>query len=345
VTACPSDDELLDYVGRTLVAPRRAAVELHLAACAMCPAVVAAAANELHGGAVDPATAEGRPDVSALQPGDKLGRYEIVELLGRGGMGVVYGAHDPRLDRRVALKLLRPDRRIAALEDRFVREGQAMARLSHANIVALHDVGVIDGGIFLAMEYVEGGTLGAWLAAAPRPWREVLAAYLEAGRGLAAAHRAGIVHRDFKPDNVLVARDGRVRVTDFGLARLGDPLPGHRRISTTAPGSLLGTPAFMAPEQLRGDTATAAADQFAFASAVYQALVGQSPFAGGDFDTLRAAVLAGRYRVPPCSSIPAHIHVALRRALEREPAARYPDMDELLVALVTDPLRRTTVVA
>jgi predicted Ser/Thr protein kinase len=372
--ACPSDDELLAYVSRSLSGERRVPVERHLAVCESCPAIVAAAAEELHESGAGVAASPEDPPREAepshrhvLEAGARLGRYVILELLGRGAMGVVYAAYDPQLDRRVALKLLRADRRVAALEERFLREGQTMARLSHENLVSVHDVGMIDGGIFLAMEYVEGQTLRAWLAAEERPWTEILAAYLAAGRGLAAAHRSGVVHRDFKPDNVLVARDGRVRVTDFGLARLAGSaeaedappeatrpltmtatgaLPGTpafrapEQLVMTATGALLGTPAFMAPEQLLGETATAAADQFAFASALYQALFQQHPFPGDDFEALRAAVLAGALREPPRGSVPAHVRRALRRALSRAPEDRFASMTELEAALADDPRRR-----
>lgn len=353
VEPCPSDDELWAYASRSLSGERLLPIERHLAVCESCPAVVAAAADELHtteGGEAAPPEAEHR---HLLDVGAKIGRYVILELLGRGAMGVVYTAYDPELDRRVALKLLRPDRRVAALEERFLREGQTMARLSHPNVVAVHDVGALGGSVFLAMEHVEGETLRAWLAAKPRPWSEILAAHVDAGRGLAAAHKAGVVHRDFKPDNVLVSRDGRIRVTDFGLARLGegDEPPGgaeadpgsadvSRWLSMTATGALLGTPAFMAPEQMLGETATAAADQFAFASALYQALFGQHPFPGDGFDALRAAVIAGEYREPPRSGVPAHVRRALRRALSRAPADRFGSMPELLTALTVDPRRR-----
>lgn len=355
--ACPSDDDLLAYVGRTLEPSRRSMIETHLASCESCPAVAAAAARELHtsdaGDGIPTADEGGGGPVVILPAGAKLGRYVILDLLGRGSMGVVYGAYDPQLDRKVALKVVRPDRQHTALAERFVREGQTMARLSHPNVVAVHDVGVLDGGIFLAMEHVQGVTLRQWLAASPRTWRAILAAYLDAGRGLAAAHHAGVVHRDFKPENVLVGSDGRVRVTDFGLARFGDAddEPGTTRgdeptpISMTQTGAVLGTPAFMAPEQLRGESVTAAADQFSFSSALYQALYAQQPFAGENFAALRVAVLAGELREPPRSSVPAHIRRALRRGLAHEAAQRFPSMTELLAAIEADPRRRMVRVA
>ncbi|MBL9016965.1 MAG: protein kinase, partial [Myxococcales bacterium] len=350
---CPKDDELLAYVRRSLTGALRDAIDQHLSTCSSCPAVVAAAAEELHTSEGGDATApddDRSSESSAAQnrrAGEKLGRYVILELLGRGAMGIVYAAYDPQLDRRVALKLMRPDRRRTSLAERFLREGQSMARLSHPNVVAVHDVGVLDDGIFLAMEYVAGRTLQRWLVAETRSWREILAAFIAAGNGLAAAHRAGIVHRDFKPDNVLVGGDGTVRVTDFGLARLGESTDvgsdgdgEARATSITQAGGVLGTPAYMAPEQFRGETATPAADQFAFASALYLALYGQHPFSDAGFDDLRRAVLAGEQREPPRSPVPAHVRRALRRALSTSPTDRFASVEDLLVALRADPARR-----
>ncbi|MFY0533529.1 serine/threonine-protein kinase [Nannocystis pusilla] len=248
-----------------------------------------------------------------LQPGARLGRYVVMSLLGAGGMGVVYAAHDPELGRPVALKLLRPHpagpRR--ELEDRLRREAQAMARLSHPNVAAVHDVGQIGGRIFIAMELIRGQTLAAWLRAAPRARRDVLARFLLAGRGLAAAHAAGLVHRDFKPENVLVGDDGQVRVVDFGLARASgdEPLsitaqsgPGSEQLADlTATGAVLGTPIYMAPEQHEGRPAEARSDQFSFCVALYTALYGQRPFAGDTVESLALAVRDGRLSPRPAA--------------------------------------------
>jgi serine/threonine protein kinase len=185
------------------------------------------------------------------QPGESIGRYAIKRVVGVGGMGVVYEAHDKTLDRCVAIKLLRPD----LLEGpSLLAEAQAMARLQHPNIVAVHDAGIANGQLYVCMEYVAGTTLRAWRTAAPRDWRSIARVYLAAGEGLAYVHRAGLVHLDFKPDNVLVDRDGRVRVTDFGLAHI----VGAR------PRAIVGTPAYMAPEQRSGRPTDARCDQYAF---------------------------------------------------------------------------------
>ena len=156
-----------------------------------------------------------------LGTGARIGRYVIIEQVGTGAMGVVYGAYDPELDRKIALKLLKPGqgREGHGASARLLREAKAIARLPHPNVVAVHDVGVLEDQVFLAMEFVAGGTIKSWLDEKPRSWREILDVFIAAGRGLAAAHAAGLVHRDFKPDNVLLDKEGRPRVVDFGLAR------------------------------------------------------------------------------------------------------------------------------
>ncbi|RKG95115.1 serine/threonine-protein kinase [Corallococcus sp. CA053C] len=235
-----------------------------------------------------------------VPPVPQVGRYLLLRRLGQGGMGVVYAAYDPDLDRKVALKLLHPNAQGNAEEarSRLLREAQAMARVSHPNVIPVFDVGMWGDQVFVAMELVDGGTLGTWLKAAKRPWREVLERYLAAGRGLQAAHDAGLVHRDFKPANVLVSRAGRVYVTDFGLARqvgdtsveAGSPeeaevLQGadRRMLETTLTeaGLLVGTPNYMSPEQFRGTALDARTDQFSFCAALYGALFGTRPFDPG----------------------------------------------------------------
>ena len=195
----------------------------------------------------------------------RVGRYIVTERVGAGGMGVVYAAYDPQLDRKVALKLLLEETGDAERRARLQREARTMARLSDPHVVAVYDAGEHDGRVFVAMEFVKGQTLREWLAARARPWREVLSTYVLAARGLAAAHSAGIVHRDFKPENVLIDESGRVKVTDFGLARTrrvahddrvsavidAGGLAGGSEL-TTRDGAILGTPVYMAPEQMMG---------------------------------------------------------------------------------------------
>ncbi|HRI49207.1 MAG TPA: serine/threonine-protein kinase [Pseudomonadota bacterium] len=281
----------------------------------------------------------------------RIGRYAVLRPLGEGGMGVVYAAYDEELDRKVAVKLLRSVAPPGAeRRARLIREAQALARVSHPNVVSVYEVGEADGQVFIAMEFIDGATLTAWQASGPS-WDEVLQMYRAAGEGLDAAHRAGLVHRDFKPDNVLVGKDGRARVADFGLARglrseesLPAALPGTpdrpALVSLTLQGAILGTPAYMSPEQHRGETADSRSDQWSFCAALYAALYGMAPFAGDTLAALSANVQAGRLRPAPAgSTVPARINAALRRGLAAAPEERYAAMAELLSALVVDPQR------
>jgi len=281
------------------------------------------------------------PDDVLVDARGRVGRYVMLARLGAGGMGVVYAAYDPDLDRRVAIKLMRAPHHGDA---RLLREAKAMARLQHPNVITIYDVGVHEGQVFVAMDIIDGTTLRGWLAE-PRPWREVLAAFTKAGQGLAAAHHAGIVHRDFKLDNVLVARDGRVLVTDFGLARVdvADEPSAEREVSLppvtpatalTVTGSLLGTPAYMAPEQHRGARVDARSDQFSFCVALYEALCREHPFAAPwTVETAMRAMEADRLRVPRTRRMPARVLRALRRGLRYDPAERWPSMDALLAVV------------
>ncbi|HEY4244512.1 MAG TPA: serine/threonine-protein kinase [Kofleriaceae bacterium] len=283
-----------------------------------------------------------------------IGRYVIARVLGAGGMGIVYAAHDPELDRTVAVKVLRGAGN-AAMQERLRREAQAMAQIAHPHVVPVHDVGVVDEQLFVVMEYVEGETLAHWCEQHPAP-REILRAYREAARGLAAAHAAGIVHRDFKPENALVGADGRVRVADFGLARtsgevdltaLGalpvSPDGPTAAASLTQTGMVLGTPYYLAPELYEGADADARSDQFSFCVALFTALCGARPFAGDTLEQLRASVTAGELH-EPSRRLPRRIRAALRRGLSRDPAARFPSMMDL-VAILAPPARRWPYVA
>ncbi|MCY1071510.1 serine/threonine-protein kinase [Nannocystis sp. RBIL2] len=282
----------------------------------------------------------------------QIGRFQILSLVGRGGMGVVYAAYDDLLDRKVAVKVLLADtaRDPALARSRLMREAQAMARLSHANIVTVHEVGQDDGQVFVAMEFVRGTTLEAW-ARQDRPWREVVATFVRAGRGLEAAHRAGFIHRDFKPANVMVGDDGTVKVLDFGLARAADDLErapsdlphyvaqaDSHLTPLTRTGAVLGTPAYMSPEAHRGEPSTAASDQFSFCVSLYQCLYGAPPFDTTSLATLLADPRRGAVAPPPAGTpVPARVYRAIRRGLSLAPEDRFPSMTALLAALEHDP--------
>ncbi|MFV8752798.1 tetratricopeptide repeat protein [Nannocystaceae bacterium ST9] len=295
-----------------------------------------------------------------IERGTSLGRYVVLQQLGRGGMGVVYAAFDPQLDRKVALKLLhaQPNDGLETSDGRprLLREAQALAKLAHPNVITIHDVGTVDGAVFIAMEFIEGQTLGDWIGAR-RSWREVVAMFVAAGRGIAAAHRAGIVHRDFKPDNVMIGKDGRPRVLDFGLARAADlgevaraPIDPTLDVSLlrsstldtklTMTGAMMGTPAYMAPEQHFGRAVDERSDQFAFCVSLYEALYAERPFAGDNLAALSVSVTAGEVREPPASAaVPGWLRKVVLRGLAVEPAARWPSMDALLRELDRDPTR------
>jgi len=302
--------------------------------------------------------------------GEMLGRYLILGQLGRGGMGAVYAAYDPELDRRVAIKVVEtPDPSHATqLQSRLLREAQAMARVSHPNVVPIHDVGTTKDGVFMAMELVEGQTLRGWLSESKRSSREILRAFIDAGRGLQAAHGAGLVHRDFKPDNVLIARvDGRVMVTDFGLARLAaTDLPAYRpsgvkaapprddpdgpaprtnsssgilSVELTRAGVVMGTPNYMSVEQYRGQTADERSDQFSFCAALYWALFKQRPFEPQQMQGFVAEDLPGAPSpvrpAPSVRGVPARVRRAIDRGMSLEPSQRFPSMALLLRELET----------
>ena len=281
-----------------------------------------------------------------LPRGAAVGRYLVLERIGAGGMGVVYTAYDPHLDRRIALKLVHSRRGNSAA--RLLREARLMAQVSHPDVISVYDVGLLGEQVFIAMEYVEGKTLKAWLKERPRSPAEVVSLFVRAGRGLAAAHAAEVVHRDFKPDNVLVGSDGRVRVTDFGVARLAFdedtapmPAPDPPLYGDTTSGAMVGSPRYMAPEQIDGKDADARSDVFSFSVALYEALYGETPFAGDDLFQRRAAIAAGTVREPPKgSAVPGWLRRAVLGGLRADPAQRYGSMEEMLAALSRDPARQ-----
>lgn len=282
-----------------------------------------------------------------------IGRYTFLKELGQGGMGVVCMAYDPKLDRKVAIKLTRSIAN-ASVEGRgrILREAQAMARLSHPNVVQVYEVGELREQLFVAMEYIDGVDLSEWLAAERRSWREVQRVFLAAGRGLAAAHAAGLVHRDFKPANVFIGADGRVLVGDFGLARAIeseealalrpgdvdlDAMGSELATPLTATGMILGTPAYMAPECFERNASDASADIFAFSVALFEALHGVRPFGGPDVASLVLAVLHEEPKVPARSEVPGWLQRVALRGLKKRPEERWRSMDALLAALAFDP--------
>ncbi|MCH9683962.1 MAG: serine/threonine-protein kinase [Deltaproteobacteria bacterium] len=302
--------------------------------------------------------------IARLDPGARLGRYHILEVIGEGGMGVVYAAYDADLDRKVALKVLHErgptDGRA---QRRLLREAQAMARLSHPNVITVHEAGAVDGQVFISMEFLDGGTLSRWLKAKEPERDRVLAMFRDVGRGLAAAHAVGLVHRDVKPDNVLIGINERPRVTDFGLARLADDdlsgvsdsvsgltdpeggiPPRIRRLpldaTLTRTGALVGTPAYMAPEQFRREPTTPASDQFSFCVALHEALWGSRPFTGRTLGQLAENVLAGTITEPTRDvSVPRWLRQLVWRGLSLEPEDRWPSMDALVERLRAGPRR------
>jgi len=305
-----------------------------------------------------PASPPAEAPEAGLGRGESVGRYVIMDEIGAGGMGVVYRAYDPDLHRRVAIKLLRSGTGTFG-SARMLREAQAMAQLGHPNVVAIHDVGTVGQHVYIAMEYVDGRTLTRWQEK-KRPWPEVLEAYTQAGRGLMAAHAQELVHRDFKPDNVMIDDARRVRVMDFGLARVwgvrgpehtpglveddGFTIPEDTPLNSqlTRDGAVMGTPSYMAPEQFAGQPSDERTDQFSFCIALWEALHGARPFAGDHITDLCLAVTEGRVRDPAPSELPSGIDKALRRGLCPDPNDRWPTLEDLLAELGRhlDPPRR-----
>jgi len=310
-----------------------------------------------------------------IERGSKIGRFTVVTELGRGGMGAVYAAHDPQLDRQVALKVLRsrggdagggamgsdngPTQSDEATEEdrvRLMREGQAMARVTHPNVITVYEVGTDGERVFLAQELLDGGTLKSWLEK-PHSDQQAVEKLIAAGKGLAAAHAAGLVHRDFKPENVLLGKDGRIRVADFGLARAHLALGGAAALETTVPGggpprgndadvtaspmnqltrtgAIMGTPMFMAPEQHCGERADARSDQFAFCVSLYHALYKTWPYDGKTAPALAEAVISGKLApIPKNANVSAGLRKIIMRGLATDPKQRYPSMEALLADL------------
>jgi serine/threonine protein kinase len=291
-----------------------------------------------------------RIEPGALASGTLVDRYEIEGRLGGGSMGIVYAARDTRLGRRVAIKLLRPAVESNGLVfrelcQRLIREARAMASLSHPNLVSVHDIGTYAGRDFIVMDFVDGWTLRDWTERDDRSWQERFDVLIDAGRGLAEAHAAGVIHRDFKPDNVLVSRTGRSQVSDFGLARGVAGLPAIARSANGRPladvadhitqlGVAIGTPLYMAPEIHRGEVADARSDQFAFAVTSWEILYCAHPFPGRTIAELRDAVHSADILDPPHPpTAPIDFARVLRRGLAPRRDERWPEMSDFLAEL------------
>ena len=352
------DNAASEFVSGSLPPSALGKVEGHLAGCRECRALVAALAADPGDDSNAATFRHERPSASqvgelprkTLAIGDRVGRYLVLSSIGAGGMGVVFAAYDPQLDRKIALKLLRSGLAVSSKDarTRLRREAQAIAQLSHPNVVSVYDVGTTDDGdLYIAMEFVEGDTLTTWLRKYPRTWREIIDVFLQAARGLWSAHGVGLLHRDFKPDNVLVGSDSRVRVTDFGLARsvlAPDEVTQVRpemtalNIALTATGTVLGTPRYMPPEQMTGPDLDARSDQFSFCVALYEALYGMHPLRDGT--SISMLEHGDRALAPPEGlKIPASIGRAVLRGLERDRARRFTSMGALIDELVPPPRR------
>jgi hypothetical protein len=364
---CPEPSALQDLLGGAITGARADGLWRHIDGCTDCVKLLAAVGGvdeaqartmaETHSSEGGRTSKPEQPSLEEGQPiirGTRIGRYEVEHLLGRGAFGAVYAGKDPELGRPIALKLLQtlPTDGDAMAESRFLREAQSLARVSHPNVVAIFDSGVWQGRVFIAMERVDGTNLAAWLDERPRSIAEIVDVFLAAGRGLGAAHAVGLVHRDFKPANVLVSNDGKVKVSDFGLARpmgpgfvapepasQGGPGSSDSSAPLTQAGAVLGTPPYMAPEQHLGTDVDARTDQFAFCASLYEALYGRRPF-GGSYAQLRDDILHGRVRPPPPTArVPATLHQIVLRGLAVLPGERWPTLEALLQALGRDRTR------
>ncbi len=351
------DNTAVELLDGTLPERELARVEAHLARCEICRQLIAALGGDDSRGDQVPTLPLGSDAHLALEAGDTVGRFEVLSRIGAGGMGVVFAAYDRQLGRKVALKLLQSPKEdsvpVERAQLRFAREAQAIAQISHPNVVSVYDVGTYKSEVYIAMEFVEGGTLTRWLKSWQRPWRDIVDKFLQAGAALAEAHAGGLVHRDFKPDNVLVGADERVRVTDFGLARSlfldgaerpgrdGDADSGSNEAAPrvtlsmlghqlTRTGALIGTPRYMAPERFEGRETDARSDQFSFCVALYEALYRHHPFEG---DTAMGLEPGARPLQPPPSEVPSWLHEALTRGLSVAASDRFPTMQMLLRAI------------
>ena len=341
LTPCPDESTFLRVVtGVSEPAARERLVE-HAADCADCATLLGEVARAE--GATEPEVVEeeGERENVGENEGEAGGRYRIEGILGAGGTGIVYRAYDTRLERHVALKVLRKSAALVGREDPLLSEARVMARLTHPNVVRVFDSGLSDGRVFVAMELVSGGTLRSWLATERRSFSMVLDAFAQAAKGLGAAHRAGIVHRDFKPENLLVSH-GRVLLTDFGLARATEKPPSSAAREKSLPAfsivatTIAGTPAYMAPEHLRGESLDRRADIFSFCVALWEALYGKKPFASsGNEGVLRA--IANGPKAPEGVALPEHLVRALRKGLSYDRADRHASIEAVMAECLATP--------
>tara|TARA_R110002073_G_scaffold245044_5_gene407574 strand:- start:117379 stop:120243 length:2865 start_codon:yes stop_codon:yes gene_type:complete len=353
---CLTDEDVCAFVGGALDAHRIAALDVHLDSCPSCSELVGELAQQSSALAVTRGEESVDGKRQHLSKGTPVGRYLVLEFIGGGAMGVVYAAYDPELDRKVALKLLRPGQtdplKVGAARDRLLREAQSMARFANPNVVRVYDVGTVGDEVFIAMEFIAGQSLRSWLQASERSWREIVDVFRQAGSGLAAAHDAGLVHRDFKPENVLVSDVGDVFVTDFGLARQHEeaPLKGHHHVDDggllgedlTQTGALVGTPVYMSPEQFDGGAVGVKSDQFSYCVSLYEALYGTRPFSGDSFSTLKQAITQGVLQDPEHRlGVPSKIHECLMRGLSISAEDRHESMTQLLAVLKVEERERS----
>ncbi|MBN1612183.1 MAG: protein kinase [Polyangiaceae bacterium] len=356
MSSCPSENTLAEFLDGRLTGTELIRFYEHASGCTACTATLAGLPHQVASlsqsgesatdAGVPPSSSPSQWQASLMQPA-AVGRYRPLQVLGAGGMGVVYLARDTQLNRNVALKVTQHDVSLANVL-RLLREAQVMARLSHRNVVAVYDVGLWQQHVFVAMEHLEGGTLARYLLECEHPWPEVLDKFLQAGRGLAAAHSAGIAHRDFKAENVLLTASGEARVADFGLARAlaaedGDHItrseavesrldaPDVLRTPLTRVGTVMGTLAYMAPEQIRGEVTDHRADIWSYCAALYEALYCELPFPGRTPREVLKHVELGSIRRPPLrSDVPSWLRRILVAGLHPDPQARIPSMDALL---------------
>src|SRR5262245_47566253 len=270
-------------------------------------------------------------------PGERVGRYELVSLLGTGGMGEVYRALDPQLGRHVAIKFLSSDLANPTARRRFQQEAQMASALNHPHILTVLEAGEIDGRQYLVTELVDGGTLADWAIEGQRTWRQVLTMVVGVADALAAAHDAGILHRDVKPANILISKSGYAKLADFGLAKIdaavrSDATTGAAAPESTRTGVVLGTVAYMSPEQADGRLLDASSDIFSFGLVLYESLVGRRAFSGqSDVDTLHAILHDAPQPLP--ARVPIGLRLVVEKALEKDPADRFQSMREMVVDL------------